>query len=222
MKIGLRWFLAFSFLLLAVHEAHELAHAAAGRLICGEWPVRDFNAWHFTRECGSWWPTAAGPLFSYAVMLIGALLARRGGIALIFAANPFARIFTAAMGGGDEMVVAQRVAGIAERPLSLRIAVLVFVTIVCGSAIAFAWRAMRDVSRRGVWFTVALLWPMVLTGLALFVVGNRLLRAGVLAAPEVAGTPPLVIIVSAAAVVLTAATLPWLRPQASARPSGRP
>src|SRR5687768_3668815 len=41
----LQWFTAFSFLLLAVHELHELAHAVTGRLLCGAWPVRDFNAW---------------------------------------------------------------------------------------------------------------------------------------------------------------------------------
>ena len=219
MKLGPRWFLAFSFLLLAVHEAHELAHAVAGRVICGEWPIRDFNAWRFAGECSSWWPTAAGPLFSYALMLIGALVVRRGGLALIFAANPFARIFTAAMGGGDEMVVAERISGIAGRPIALRIGVLTFVGIICGAAIVFAWRAMRGVERRALWFTAALLWPMVLTGVGLFVAGNGLLRAGVLAERSITGAPLLVVIVSAAAVVLSAATARWLTPPASPRPS---
>jgi hypothetical protein len=215
--LGARWFLAFSFLLLAVHEAHELAHAVVGRWICGEWPIRDFNSWRFASECSSWLPTAAGPLFSYSFLLLGALIAQRrtalqpAGIALIFAANPFARIFTVAMGGGDEMVVAQHLAGLAERTPTLRFVTLLFVLAVCGPAILVAWRSMRTVTRRALWFPVALLWPMVLTGIGLFVIGNGLLRKGMLATPVIAGTPLFVVTVSAAAVVMTAVTLRWFR-----------
>ena len=206
-----RWFVAFSFLLLAVHEAHELAHAVAGRWLCGEWPVRDFNSWHFAGECASYLPTAAGPLFSYTLILIGAWMAARtssrwAGVALIFAANPFARIFTAAMGGGDEMVVAQRIADLSTRTPALRITVLVFVTLVCGAGIAAGWRAMTGLKRRGLWFAVVLLWPMVLTGVALFVIGNRLLRAGLLSSPAIGGAPLLVCLVSAVSVLLVIAT----------------
>lgn len=207
-KLGLRWFFAFSCLVLAVHEGHELVHAVTGRMLCGEWPVRDFNSWRFVGECSSWWPTAAGPLFSYALMLIGGVLARRhtAGIALLFAANPFARLFTAAMGGGDEMVVAQRLAGAAERSLALRLVTLFVVGTLCGSALFVAWQAMKRVARRGAWFPLALLWPMVLTGVGLFVIGNRLLRSGLLASPVITGAPLLVLLVSAVAVVLTGLT----------------
>jgi len=156
MTMSTRWFAAFSFLLLAVHEAHELTHAIAGRLLCGEWPVRDFNSWHFTGACASWLPTAAGPAFSYALMLLGGLMilraagapSRWAGVALILAANPFARLFTAVMGGGDEMVVAQRVAGLPTRTLPLRLAVIAVVGLLCVTAIATAWRGMAGVRRR--------------------------------------------------------------------------
>jgi hypothetical protein len=210
-----RWFLAYSFLLLAVHEAHELAHAATGRLVCGEWPVRDFNAWHFTGECTSWLPTAAGPVFSYALMLAGAMMVSRAawrwaGVALIFAANPFARLFTAVMGGGDEMVVGQRLAEVATRTPMLRVAVVVVVALLCGSAIVAGWRGMAGLKRRGLWFTAVLLWPMVLTGVGLFVAGNGLLRAGVLSSPVIAGAPLLVVLVSGIVIVLAAMTAPWL------------
>jgi hypothetical protein len=211
-----RWFLAFSFLLLAVHEGHELTHALAGRILCGAWPMRDFNAWRFVGDCSSWWPTAAGPLFSYAVLLLGGLMAARSetykwaGLAILFAANPFARIFTAAMGGGDEMVVAQRLAGAAQRTTSLRVAVLLFVLAICGSALVVAWRSMRGLFARGWWFSLALVWPMALTGVALFVVGNRMLHAGVLRSPQVGGAPLLVVLVSGATVLLTIVTHRWL------------
>ena len=212
-----RWFLAFSFLLLAVHEAHELAHAVAGRVVCGEWPVRDFNAWRLAGECASWWPTAAGPLFTYALLLLGAVLARKSaaGIALIFAANPFARIFTAVMGGGDEMVVAQRLAEQSERTLGLKLVVIAVVGAICGSALYVAWRAMAGVAWRGLWFVAAMVWPMALTGLALFVVGNRLLRAGWLAEPSLSGAPLLVVVVSGGAAVLATLTMRWFTPLSS-------
>ena len=211
-----RWFAAYSFLLLAIHEAHELAHAVTGKLVCNEWPVRDFNAWHFTGPCTSWLPTAAGPVFSYALILLGAVMARRpaprwAGIALLFAANPFARIFTAVMGGGDEMVVGQRLAGLATRTPALRLVVAVVVIAICGAGIVAGWRAMAGVKHRGLWFTIVLIWPMVLTGIGLFVIGNGLLRANVLAEPTIAGAPLLVILVSALAAVLAAATWRWLR-----------
>jgi hypothetical protein len=211
-----RWFIAFSFLLVAVHEAHELAHAVTGRILCGEWPARDFNAWRFVGDCSSWWPTAAGPLFSYALMLLGSTLALRSathrwaGIAMLFAANPFARIFTVAMGGGDEMVVAQRIAQVAERTTGLRVFVLTLVLAVCGAAIIAGWRAMHGAARWRVLFPFVLLWPMVLTGLALFMIGNGLLKAGVLTAPTITGAPLLVVLVSVVAVVLAGVTSQWL------------
>lgn len=211
-----RWFAAFSFLLLAVHEMHELVHAVTGRILCGEWPTRDFNAWRFVGDCSSWWPTAAGPLFSYALMLLGSALALRSatykwtGIAILFAANPFARIFTAVMGGGDEMVVAQRIANLQERTASLRAVVVIVVLAICGTAIIIGWRAMQGVARRGWLFSLVLLWPMILTGVGLFVIGNGLLKAGVLATPTVAGAPLLVVLVSGVAVLLAGVTFGWL------------
>lgn len=198
-----RWTVAFSFLILTIHEAHELVHALVARAICGAWPVRDFNAWHLVGGCTSRWPTAAGPLFSYAVMLLGALIAARSssvwrsiGIATIFAANPFARIFTAVMGGGDEMVVGRN-----------RIAVVLFVVAICGAALVAAWRFMKGVPHRVAWFVFGTLWPMVLTGVALFVIGNRALRAGVLAEPTIAGAPLLVMLVSGLAAVMAIVTV---------------
>jgi hypothetical protein len=184
--------------------------------MCDEWPIRDFNAWRLAGDCASWWPTALGPLFSYALMALGCALAVRGviyrwlGVAVIFAANPFARIFTAAMGGGDEMVVAQRLANFPERTPVLRLLVLLFVLAICGSAVVIGWRAMQGVARRGALFVLILLWPMILTGVALFVIGNRLLKAGVLAAQSIGGAPLLVTVVSGVAALLAVLTHKWL------------
>jgi hypothetical protein len=215
-RLDIRWFAAFSFLIVAVHELHELAHAVTARMLCGEWPSRDFNAWHLAAPCSTSWPTAAGPLFSYAVMFGGVILAARSvkyrlpALAVIFAANPFARIFTVAMGGGDEMVVARQIVTSLHDPL-LHNAVLAVVLAICGSVIVLRWRSIPNRGAlRIAWAFTVLVWPMVFTGLALFLVGNRTLKAGVLATPTVGGAAFLVLLVSGAAAVLSLLTLPWL------------
>jgi len=211
-----RWWIAFSLLILAVHEAHELVHVLTGRALCGIWAERDFNRWWFTTDCATVWPTVAGPLFSYALMFLGAALALRTrerwmGIALLFAANPFARLFTAMMGGGDEGVIGRHIAGVTEKTPAVHAAVLVVVAALCGTVIAAGWRAMAGTRRRVLWFLAALIWPMVLTGTLLFVIGNRLLGAGVLAEPKVAGAPMLVVVVTVVVFALSAGTARWLR-----------
>lgn len=215
--LSLQWFVAFSFLLLTVHEAHELAHAITAKLVCNEWPVRDFNAWRLSSQCSSWLPTAAGPVFSYLLMAVGSVTALRAkgeyrwlGIAVLFSANPFARIFTVAMGGGDEMIVGQRIADLGSRTPALRVIVFLIVTAVCGSAILVGWRSLSALKHRGLWFTVLLLWPMILTGLGLFLLGNGLLRAGILALPILWGAPLLVVLASVVFFLITLATSRWL------------
>jgi hypothetical protein len=212
-----RWWVAFSLLILTIHEAHELAHVLTGKAVCGMWAARDFNSWWFTGECNSVLPTTAGPIFSYVVMFVGAALAFRAkpvyrwaGVALLFSANPFARIFTSVMGGGDEMVVGRRIADVANRTTTLHILVAVIVATICGAAILMGWRAMEGLKHRALWFVGVLFWPMILTGTLLFVIGNRLLRAGFLAQPTIAGAPLLVALVTVVVFVLTGMTVRWL------------
>ena len=215
--LTLRWWLAFSLLILAIHEAHELAHVLTGKAVCGTWAARDFNAWWFTGPCESVLPTTAGPIFSYLTMFAGAAIAFRpkppyrwAGVALLFSANPFARIFTAAMGGGDEMVVGRRIAGVVNRTPAVHALVLIVVAAICGAAIIMGWRTTQGLKRRALCFVGMLLWPMILTGTLLFVIGNRLLRAGILAEPTIAGAPLLVMLVTVVVFALTGLTVRWL------------
>ena len=69
---------------------------------------------------------------------------------------------------------------------------------------------MRGLPRRTLWFVGMMVWPMVVTGVLLFAIGNRLLRAGVLAEPAIAGAPPLVLVVTAVVVVLSGLSFRWL------------
>jgi hypothetical protein len=206
-----RYLIFFSSLALFLHELHELAHTATGRLICGAWGDRDFNLWRLAAGCTSYVPTAIGPLFSYAVMFAGVVLIsstryRLLGIALALAPNPFARIFTALMGGGDEMVLARVIAGSGKTPL-LRLLVIAVVAALTLPPIIAAWRGLRGTSHRVRWYSTLLLAPMVLTGVLYFVIGNRLLRAGVLVEPRIGGDPLLIFITTVLTGVLAAATL---------------
>jgi hypothetical protein len=205
---------AFSVLALFLHELHELAHTITARLICGAWGARDFNVWHLAAGCSSYVPTAIGPLFSYAVMFLGVLLIVRrtqwiAGVALALAPNPFARLLTAAMGGGDEMVLARVIAESGKTPL-LRVAVLIVVGALALPPIVAAWRALGGVQRRMAWFVALLLGPVALTGVLYLVIGNRLLAAGVMTTPAIGGDPLLLFITTVTSALLTLLTFRWL------------
>jgi hypothetical protein len=224
MRMGARWLAAFCVLILAVHEAHELAHTVTGRLLCGEWATRDFNEWSLSASCTTWVPTAAGPLFSYVVIAIGIILTRRAdwnarwlGLALIFAANPLARIITVGMRGGDELVVARALSGGQTITPTAYWTTLAIVTLICGTGIVAGWAATRGIRWRAATFASILLLPMVLTATLLFVLFNGLLRDGFLAQPIVAGSPLFITIVTAIVAVLSIATAGWLRNSSAGR-----
>jgi len=211
-----RWLLALVPLVMLVHEAHEFAHTLTGRLVCGRWAERDFNRWAI-EACDSSLPTAAGPLLSYLLMAIGASLAlRRGrawpGAALVFAANPLARLVTALGGHGDEMLVARSWAG-AEAGWVHAAAAGVVVAL-CAIPLAVAWRALAGTPRRTGIFLLALVAGIAITG-PLLPLLNRLLAAGVLAAP-VAGAPWLVHLVTLASAVGVLLAMRWLQRPARA------
>jgi hypothetical protein len=115
-KLTTGFIVAFIALRFVLHEAHELVHTVVGRIICGCWGQRDFNVWDICEGCIEQHPIAllatfAGPLFTFAMIWAGVYFLKEKntnqqkslGFALIFANNPFARIFTAAMGKGDEV-----------------------------------------------------------------------------------------------------------------------
>lgn len=214
-----RFLLAFCSLALLLHELHELAHTATARLLCGAWGTRDFNLWRLAEGCTTYVPTAIGPLFSYAVMFAGVALVRSErfrllGVALALAPNPFARLFTAVMGGGDEMVLARVLAGSGKTP-ALRVAVIAAVSVLALPPIIAAWRGLERY-RRAIAFPVLLVAPMVLTGVLYFVVGNRLLAAGVLAKPVIGGDPLLIFLTTVATALATGVTVRWLMPPGAA------
>lgn len=207
-----RWLVALVPLVMLAHEAHEFAHTLTGRLVCGRWAERDFNRWSI-QACDSWLPTAAGPLLSYLLMAIGALLVlRRGrvwpGLALVFAANPLARVVTALSGHGDEMLVARTWAGGQADTAWVHMAAAAVVAGFCVVVLAVAWRALAGTRWRAGIFLLALVAGIAITG-PLLPLLNRLLEAGILAGP-VAGAPWLVHLVTLASAAGVLLGMRWL------------
>jgi hypothetical protein len=214
---GFRWLLAFAILTLVVHELHEVAHTTFVRLLCGAYGARGFNAWQLPEGCSTLVPTAMGPLFSYLVMFAGvallgsAELRRRWlGLGLAIAGNPLARVITAAMGGGDEGVLARALLG--GPGTTARVTASVIVGALCLVPLVAAWRALPRAGRAR-WWSAIVIMPMLTTGLLFIYAGDRLLAAGVLPAP-VAGAPMLVHLATLVTLALLAATWRWLVPDA--------
>jgi hypothetical protein len=215
-----RWAVAFVALELLLHDAHELVHIWTGRLMCGGWGTRDFNAWTLSPGCETWVPTAVGPIFSYLIIWAGVALlgsaawrTRAAGLALVFGPKPFARLFTALMGGGDEMVVARALTGVTTRTPAVWLATVLIVAALTVPPMLLGWRALAGTPARGRWFIGLLLGPMLFELLVLLGLFNRLLAAGVLATPVVAGTPLLVAIVAAVTFAICLFTARWLVPE---------
>ena len=215
LHIGWKYVLGFLALNGIVSELHEQAHMTTGRIVHGCYGPRDFNVWQTCANGADALPFAAslaGPLFSYAVMWLGVWLllgagtaARKSiGFTLIFAPLPFARIFTALAGGGDEKVFMMSVAGDALTPAAARLLALAMVLLFCVPPVVVAWRAVEN-RWHAAYIAGFCILPMVVVMAYKFKFLNGLLHDGVLATPAVIGTPPLVLVVFAAMAVLTAA-----------------
>jgi hypothetical protein len=208
-------------LTLLMCEAHEQAHIQIGRMICGCYGERDFSLWATCEACGAEHlaPIAslAGPLFTYTVIWLGSWLvatagsARRQaiGISLIFAPLPFARIFTALMGGGDEVTFLRSLSAGAWGTATPRVVAAAVVLLACAPPIAIAWSRIAG-RRRLVWIAALCLVPMLAQGAYVRLVLNRILAAGTLATPVIAGTPALIVVHTVAIGLLLAFTWRWL------------
>src|ERR1700754_1291274 len=117
LKLTWQYGLAFMAFVFVFGQLHELVHLINAYSVCGV-PGKhiDFNLWNVSDSCANnplaWLATLFGPVFSYIMMWVGVflLLSRRknlwpAGFVLVMGNLPFARIFTAAMGGGDETTV---------------------------------------------------------------------------------------------------------------------
>ncbi len=206
MKLIITWkyviaFLAFN---MIMGELHEQAHIITGYLICGCYGPRDISSWTTCADCArpslAFWATAVGPLFSYAMMWLGASLFSRGaymsrraiGFSLLFANLPFARIFTALVGGGDEKTFLQQLMG--EDTASLaRIMAIVITMLICMPPVIMAAKKLMN-KNVGLIIAGFLILPLLFGMVYQRMLINGLLREGVAADTNILGTPDLILV----------------------------
>jgi len=191
---------SFLALLFVMHEAHEIAHTALGRLICGSWGERDFNVWSLADGCNqgdliSMLPTYFGPFFTFSMIWIGAFLLHPNnslqkkslGFSLLFANMPFGRIITAAFGGGDEVHATYILLN--DHSLAWIVGLMGILLIV-----AFPlYRAFMTIEKnRWGWFLLFLLAPLLIDIVVVLGLMNTLLEKGFLARYWILGSPMLV------------------------------
>lgn len=200
-NLDVRWLAGFIALFFVHNEAHEIAHTAVGRAICGAWGPRNFNSWQVA--CQELRPALvfvpiAGLAVSYGLLWIGysqlkstkSPTRRSIGICLVFAAMPFGRIYTVAQSAGDEMVLLRGL--FPELDPALRLVVgLSIVLLLVGPPLYRAFLTLPR-QRRALIFTGMLLFPYALFEILVLRVANPLLERGVLASDGILGAPLLV------------------------------
>lgn len=204
LKITWKYVVAFIALNFIMGELHEQVHINTGFFICDCYGPRDFNVWSTCEACANpaltWLATLAGPLFSCCLMWLGACwfawsasdTKRMIGFSLLFANLPFARIFTALVGGGDEKVVVQSLLGDTGNDLTGKIIAAVVVTLICLPPILIVGRRIWN---RHKWAIVSafaiipLLYGMLYQRMFL----NRVLDNGFLNNSHILGTPDLIL-----------------------------
>ena len=159
----------------------------------------------------------AGPATNYLTLWLAALLLlpRAGaaaarsptrlawGLALVFAALPLARLFTAVVGGGDELGVARAAL---DNPLAARVLTALLIAAIMAWPLWQALKTLRVCGRGWGFFVLALLLPMLVEGALVQGLLNRLLVQGLLGSLDSVawGAPAAVLGLLLAAVLLFA------------------
>ena len=215
-QISAAFLVAFVAMRHILHELHEFGHMTAARLLCGGWGTRDFNnVASIPSGCNvttgiDLAVALAGPMVNYVGVWVGVLLIRSGrttskttwGLALIFACLPFARLFTAMIGGGDEMGVAR---AYFANPALARAVCIAVVAAVLAYPLWTAWQALVGARRRFWLFIGFLILPMLLEGAVILLFFNYVLKQHVLNQTWAFGAPGLIIVVLLAAIAVFAA-----------------
>lgn len=199
-RITVKFIIAFLALTFVMHEAHEIVHTSVGRLICGEWGLRDFNVWGLCEGCSEQHPIAiiatfAGPIFTFIMMWIGAILLKKDslqqkslGFALVFANLPFARILTAAFGGGDEVYGLNILLDNHSLAWTIGLSAIVLITII---PLYRAYSILKN-KRSVLWFLGFFILPTFIDLLLVLGLMNNLLAGGVLSDYWILGSPIIV------------------------------
>lgn len=201
LKLTPQFIIAFLALTFVMHEAHEIIHTSVGRIICGAWGERDFNAWALCEGCNekkslAVLATFAGPVFTFLMIWIGAFLIHPNktinqktiGFSLIFANIPFARILTTSLGGGDEVFGLNTVLKNHSLAWLIGSVVVLSITII---PLVKAYILIQNNNKIS-WFVLFLLAPIVMDVLLVLGLMNTLLTKGILSSYWVLGSPIIV------------------------------
>ncbi len=202
MKLKLSWSYVFAFLalLFLMHEIHEIVHTTIGRFFCGCWGKRDFNVWGLCEDCPETNPlsiiaTFAGPIFTFAMIWWGTVLLKSNsmekrsiGFSVIFASLPFARILTAAFGGGDEVFGLSKIIDDYTISWILGLGIIVIILVIP------LYRSYKIIQNRYkvLWFLAFLMLPLLIDILVVLGGMNTLLERGFLSEYWILGSPKLV------------------------------
>ncbi|MEO7522539.1 MAG: hypothetical protein ABIT58_00515 [Ferruginibacter sp.] len=212
-KLSAPYIFAFISLRHIIHELHEFAHMIVGRFLCGSWGTRDFNNVHpMSESCmehhtGSSLLGMEGPFVNYFLIWIGAFLIVYGnssskkswGLTVIFASLPFARLFTALIGGGDEYGVIKT---FIPNPLVAQVVLIAIMVGILFYPLSVAYKAFSNTKFKGLHFIGFLILPMLLEGMVVLFFFNYLLKAGVLNTYPFMGSPLLVYVILLIAVTM--------------------
>lgn len=205
LKITWQYVVAFIALNMIMSELHEQVHITTGYLICGCYGPRDIYVWSTCEQCAqpslAFLATATGPLFSCSLMWLGAWLFIRSlnnpirsfGFSLLFANMPFARIFTALNGGGDEKTVIHHLLGEDTAIFPARLIAAVIVLLICLPPVLLVAKKITNKHRLLIicgFLVIPLLYAILYQRIFL----NELLKKGIGAGFSLAGTPDLVVI----------------------------
>jgi hypothetical protein len=201
LKLNRGFIVSFVALLFVMNEAHEIVHTTVGRLICGCWGQRDFNAWGLCEGCAEQYPfslfaTFAGPIFTFIMIWIGAFFIGKNktarqqsfGYAFIFANMPFARLFQPLTGGGDEVWALTK---LLHDHVLAQVIGFAAILLICIFPLYKAYTAINN-KRRILYFILFFLTPVLIDQLVILGLMNSLLQKGLLDDYWILGSPVLV------------------------------
>lgn len=211
LKLNAKFIIAFLTLTFVMHEAHEIVHTSIGRLICGCWGERDFNVWGLCGDCSEEKPysiiaTFAGPIFTFGMIWLGASWLGQNrtnkektlGFSLLFANMPFARILTAAFGGGDEVYGLNKILENHQLAWIIGLGLLLLISFY---PLYKAYHFIENKYKIG-WFLLFLLVPVFIDLLVVLGLMNTLLQKGILSNYWILGSPVLVTVWTVSVLVI--------------------
>jgi hypothetical protein len=187
LKITWKYCIAFYCIIMLYVSLHELIHHLSGYVICGDWGIKTFN--YFETACEkdskSYIATYMGPLFTFAMMYVGAfLLSKKNssykkhlGFAMIFAQLPFQRMTSPFFRMNDEFYATSKLLGNTN---IVYWSVIIIIWLICLPPLIKAFKAIEN-KYKIIWFLFYLIlfpyliWGPIFGGLEYLMVQRKIL-----------------------------------------------